>query len=268
MQLSDFIKEEQIEIGFEANSKDDILKEISRLAKLSPLAKKYSAEEIYYELKEREKLSSTGLGNEIAIPHCTLKKLDDFIVGIITLKNPVDFEAIDDKKVKLIMFVIAPDSDRSQYIRMLSKISGVLKNKDNVREILASKSPEILKENFLKNLEFFPEQQKRKEFVQIDVIIQDEDIFLDILETFTEVEDSSIVVLDTENAGYYLYSSPLFANLWSEKEKKFNRMIIAIVPKNITNELIRNLEKQIKKIKSGVLITMHNIIYSAGSLEI
>ena len=120
----------------------------------------------------------------------------------------------------------------------------------------------------MKNLEFFPEQQKRKEFVQIDVIIQDEDIFLDILETFTEVEDSSIVVLDTENAGYYLYSSPLFANLWSEKEKKFNRMIIAIVPKNITNELIRNLEKQIKKIKSGILITMHNIIYSAGSLEI
>ncbi len=268
MKFEIFFKESLIEIGYEANTKDDILREIARLIKKNDLAKNYSEQDIYTEFYEREKLSSTGLGNAIAIPHCTLKNINDFIIGAITLKEAVDFDAIDNKKVKFVMFVVAPANERSEYIRILSKISGVLKNPQNVKELLSSKTPAILKENFLKNLEFLPEKQKRKEFVQIDVFVQNEDIFTDILQKFTEIEDSSIVILDADNAGFYLYSSPLFANLWSDNEKTFNKMILAIVPKNVVNELIRNLESLIKANKKGILITMHNIIYSSGSLEI
>ncbi len=268
MNLSDYILDSQIVLDYSAESKDEVLKEIARISKKNDLLKKYSEKDIYKAFKEREKIGSTGLGDAIAIPHCTLKKLDDFVVGIITAPKGVDFEAIDNQKVKLIVFVIAPEDERNQYIRMLSKIAGVLKDKNIVQQIISADNPTLVKELFIKNLEFIPELPQRKEFIKVEAIIQDEDIFLDILEKFTELEDSSIIVLDGDNAGYYLYHSPLFANLWSENEKKFNRMIIAIIPKNISNEFIRNLEKETKKIQKGVLIIMQELIYSSGNLEI
>ena len=268
MNLSDYILNSQIELGFEAETKKQVLKEIARIAKKNDLLKKYSEKDIYKAFEEREKIGSTGLGDKIAIPHCTLKKLDDFVIGIITSPQGVDFQSMDNKKVELIVFVIAPESERNQYIRILSKIAGVLKNKDNVEQMIHAETPEKLKELFLSKLEIIPELPLRKEYIKVEAIIQNEDIFQDILEKFTELEDSSLIVLEGENAGYYLYRSPLFANLWTENEKKFNRMIIAVIPKNIANEFIRNLEKETKKIKSGILITMQEIIYSTGSLEI
>jgi len=59
---------------------------------------KYKPEELFNKLAEREELLSTGIGNGIALPHCTLDDLDDFVIGILVVPSGVSFKAIDKKK--------------------------------------------------------------------------------------------------------------------------------------------------------------------------
>ena len=51
----------------------------------------------FNNLVSRERLGSTGIGQGIAIPHCRLEGLDRVIGVLMTLEEPVDFDAIDNQ---------------------------------------------------------------------------------------------------------------------------------------------------------------------------
>jgi len=49
-------------------------------------------------LKDREEVGSTGFGNEIAIPHCVIDNISDFVVGVLVIPDGVDYNSIDGKR--------------------------------------------------------------------------------------------------------------------------------------------------------------------------
>ena len=91
MDLSDFLFEKNVKIINENIDKDGLLNEIAKLASSDESTQK----KIFENLKEREGLGSTGFGNGIAIPHCALDNIDEFIIGIITVPNGVDYDSLD-----------------------------------------------------------------------------------------------------------------------------------------------------------------------------
>jgi PTS system nitrogen regulatory IIA component len=268
MKLITVLKKECIVAGAKLEDKADALQQIVQEAKKSPILKDVSEEDILDGLQERESLGSTGFGKGIAIPHCRLKSVTDFVVGIITVPSGVDFEALDEEKVNLIVFIIAPAAESNKHLKLLSAISQTLLIPGAVEEILAESTAQAVCESFLRHTHAEIDTKKQTTKCRFNVFVQDENVFRDILEKLAGIETSSLVVANTENVAAYLTKVPLFADFWRDKPSSFSKVIIAVVDKGLTNETIRRIESVTGGLNecTGVMVTIQDISYAAGSL--
>ena len=270
MELSRILKLECIEQVDKKYNKNEILHHISELAANSINNKKISASKIEKKFWEREKLGSTAIAPEIAIPHCRLKNLDNFIMGIITSKNGIKFDSIDNKPTKVIIFILAPEGASTEMIRLLAGISQYLRSKDNISKILNAPTPEAIRQTFLNHTKVNDEPKQLKSHMLINVIIQDENIFDPILEIFTESENTNLVLLDAENAAEYLYHMPLFSSFLENSKEKYCRLISATVETGIADQICKQLDLIINNQPqhSGLLYYTQHIARLNGALQI
>lgn len=267
MDLSDFLFEKNTKIINEKIDKDGLLNEIAKLSAVDPK----DQDMIFKKLKERESFGSTGFGNGIAIPHCALDSIDEFIVGIITAPNGIEFDSLDKKPAKVFVFIIAPEKKRNHHIRFLSAISGILKQEEAVNEMLAEKTPTAVIESFLRySSPSATNKKESKEFNLLHIFCQLEDKFDEIMGLITEVSECDISVLEANDAGKYINSMPLFAKFWSDESQGFQRIIITILPKTNTNDILRKINNIIDKIpeRTGVMVYMQTIDYINGNLNL
>jgi PTS system nitrogen regulatory IIA component len=71
----------------------------------------------------RERLGSTGLGHGVAVPHGRIKGLKAPIAAFVRLLEPIPFESPDGEPVKLLIFLLIPDSVTQQHLEILSEIA-------------------------------------------------------------------------------------------------------------------------------------------------
>ena len=269
MNLFTALSAECIAAGVSLPDKPSTLRKIAKLAKASSVLEGVSEAEITAGLEQRESLGSTGFGGGIAIPHCRLKNVPDFVVGLVTIPDGVDFEAIDGEKVRLIVFIIGPERESKEHIHLLSGISQTLSIPRVVDELTAAPTSEALRESFLRHVRDELEPVKENGRNLFHVIVQDENLFQEILQVFGSVESVEAIILNAENTGVYLSRIPLFADLWSDNPKRFSQLILALVSKRITNETIRRIERITGPLKdrSDIMITVQDVFYCAGSID-
>ena len=75
-------------------------------------------------LSARERLGSTGLGDGIAIPHCRLKSANTLTGALITLAEPIEFDALDDEPVDILFALIAPEDAAQAHLNTLATLAG------------------------------------------------------------------------------------------------------------------------------------------------
>lgn len=267
MKLIDVLRKECVVAVGQFGDKDEALREIAQLAKQCAILKAVDEQDILAGLRERESLGSTGFGQGIAIPHCRLKSVTDFLVGIITIPSGVEFEALDSEPVRLIIFIIAPEVASNKHVKLLSAISQTLLVPGAVEEIIAETEAEAVYESFLRHTRADIDTSIETTKCQFNVFIQDETVFLDILEKLAGIETNSLVVVSAENAGAYLAKVPLFADFWRDKPGSFSKVIISVVDKGLANETIRRIESVTGDLSesTGVMVTAREISYAAGS---
>jgi len=107
-----------------ATSKTQVLENIARFVGENLPA--VDGDTLLNNLLARERLGSTGLGNGIAIPHCRLKHLDAVVGALVTLEQPVDFNAIDDKPVDILFVLLAPEQATQQHLSALAALAELL----------------------------------------------------------------------------------------------------------------------------------------------
>jgi PTS system nitrogen regulatory IIA component len=268
MKLIDVLRKECVIAGAQFSDKADVLNMIVGLAKKSPILKDVPDEEILTGLQERESLGSTGFGKGIAIPHCRLKSVKDFVVGLITVPLGVEFESLDGEKVRLIIFIIAPQEKANRHLKLLSAISQTLLIPGVVEEVLTEQSAEAVYESFLRHTRAEIDGAKQTTKCRLDVFIQDENTFHEILEKLTGIETSNFMVAHTENVAAYLSKTPLFAGFWHDESGRFSKVIIGVLDKGLTNEAIRRIESVTGDLGkfAGVMVTVTDISYVAGSI--
>jgi mannitol/fructose-specific phosphotransferase system IIA component (Ntr-type) len=127
MQLRDFFTEDSIDLGLEAETKDEVLKEMVGLLDLDE-----KSEGILFKmLKRRENLGSTGIGRGIAIPHCRSLVVNRLRVAFGRQAQGLDFKAIDEQPVHFVFLIVAPPLEVSnQYLPVLGKIAQFSKEPD------------------------------------------------------------------------------------------------------------------------------------------
>ena len=85
----------------------------------------------------REAESSTAIGMGVAIPHVRLPELSDFFVAFGRHKSGVDYSAIDGAPVKMI-FLIGATMDQQKYLKLIMRISWLVRNQDLRKDIMSA----------------------------------------------------------------------------------------------------------------------------------
>lgn len=146
MHLREFFAEDAIDLNLKSTSKDAVLKELVGLLKLDEKADGM----LYKMLKRRETLGSTGIGQNIAIPHCRSLVVSRLRVAFGRKLEGIDFKAIDDKPVHYFFLIVAPPLEVSnQYLPVLGKIAQFAKESEVPDRLAKLKTPP----QFLKLLE-------------------------------------------------------------------------------------------------------------------
>ncbi len=146
MRLREFFAEDAIDLQLQSTAKDDVLKELVGLLKLDDK----SEQTLVKMLKRRETLGSTGIGQNIAIPHCRALAVNRLRVAFGRKLDGIDFNAIDGKPVHYFFLIVAPPLEVSnQYLPVLGKIAQFAKEEDVPRRLLEIGQPE----EFLKLIE-------------------------------------------------------------------------------------------------------------------
>lgn len=103
-------------------------------------------QELVRVLMEREQLGSTGIGGGIGIPHGKLKNLDKLVLGFGLSRKGIDFDAMDNRLTFLFFLLITPENSTGIHLKLLARISRLLKNED-IREKLfnASNREDVIK---------------------------------------------------------------------------------------------------------------------------
>lgn len=146
MHLREFFAEDAIDLALKSTTKDVVLKELVGLLRLDEKADGM----LYKMLKRRETLGSTGIGQNIAIPHCRSLVVNRLRVAFGRKLEGIDFRAIDDKPVHYFFLIVAPPLEVSnQYLPVLGKIAQFAKEPDVPERLAMLSSPS----EFLKLLE-------------------------------------------------------------------------------------------------------------------
>jgi len=125
MKITDIFRKEFIIEDLKSKNKRDVLAELSGVFLNDNL--KFNHDAVVNVLLEREKLGSTGIGDGFAIPHGKQSDLDSLIVSFGRSKDGIDFNAMDGKPVHLFFLLMAPESVTGQHLKVLAKISRMLK---------------------------------------------------------------------------------------------------------------------------------------------
>jgi nitrogen PTS system EIIA component len=126
MKIDEILKKESVIANIVGKNKLDVIKEMTECLKQNNTINDDQA--LYTTLMEREKLGSTGIGENVAIPHGKSDELTQIITVFARSLSGIEFESLDKKPVHFVCMVIAPAHSTGQHLKALARISRLFKN--------------------------------------------------------------------------------------------------------------------------------------------
>jgi len=142
VKILDFLQKDTILYDLKAADKKGVLEElVAPVAQIAGL----NSDELTRVLLDRERLGSTGIGEGVGIPHGKLKSLEKLVLGFGLSRKGIDFESIDSRPTYIFFLLVTPENSTSLHLKLLARISKILKN-DLFREHLlnAKSTDEII----------------------------------------------------------------------------------------------------------------------------
>lgn len=124
MKILDFLDKRCILANLKATNKKEVLEELA--AALVSGQDGLQLQTVVEVLLDRERLGSTGIGDNIAIPHGKLPHLSGLKLAFGRSLKGVDFDSMDGKPTHLFFLLLAPVNSAGQHLKALAKISRML----------------------------------------------------------------------------------------------------------------------------------------------
>ncbi len=136
--FSDFLKPKQIVFDLQAKEKVQAIEELlDILLKQKLIANKKL---ILTRLVDRERLDSTAIGDHVALPHARVNTGGNMAVAIGRSEKGIDFDAVDKKKVHLIILVIWNPSLPGLFNHLFAGLARFLRKPDFRRRLFEAKT--------------------------------------------------------------------------------------------------------------------------------
>ncbi|QEU93972.1 fructose-specific PTS transporter subunit EIIC [Streptomyces kanamyceticus] len=120
--LSGYLTERTVKVQLTAGDKEAAIHEMAEL--LATTGKVNDVEELVRTALRREAQGTTGLGEEIAIPHAKTDAVDSPLVGFARSSEGIEWGALDGTKAKLIFMISVPEAAAGdEHLRILALLS-------------------------------------------------------------------------------------------------------------------------------------------------
>jgi mannitol/fructose-specific phosphotransferase system IIA component (Ntr-type) len=95
-------------------------------------------EAFFNEILDRERVSNTSLGHDVAIPHARTDQCSDIVIAVGRSEPGVDFEAKDHQPVRLIFLIGTPKQMVTDYLRVVGNLARLLRLDDLRQRLLTA----------------------------------------------------------------------------------------------------------------------------------
>lgn len=122
--FSSILRLDCVGVGVAAKTKDEAL--VSAVEHLGKSGIVPDREKLLAEVRARELLSSTGIGEGVAVPHALCDSISETVMSVLRLAKPIDFASVDGQPVDLVFLMAGPRGDTANHLKLLSKLARLL----------------------------------------------------------------------------------------------------------------------------------------------
>ena len=151
LDVTDYMHKDFIALDLQSKKKESAIRELAQLMEGAPamVDHKRFLEDVF----ERERLGSTEIGDEIALPHARTDAVNQLIIAIGRSDCGVECESPDGKKVKLFFLMGTPQGSVSHYLQILAQLTRLLKHSILKEKLLEAQD----RESFLTLFKLHPQ---------------------------------------------------------------------------------------------------------------
>jgi PTS system fructose-specific IIC component len=128
----------RLELG--ASDKEGAIRELVQL--LADAGKISDVELCLSEVLAREKISSTGIGMGIAIPHRLIAGVGEIMMAVGRKSKGIPFDSVDGKPAHLFFLIIGQQGQINEYLKVLGKLSRYLNDRSFFEALMKVKAPD------------------------------------------------------------------------------------------------------------------------------
>lgn len=142
MNLLDLVSVECIRAPLKATEKRGVIDELVDV--LAEAGRAGDAGALKQAVWAREQTRTTGIGHGLAIPHGKSESLAEPAIAIGKPEEPLEFEAIDGKPVRLVVLLASPVDRTSDHIQALAQVSRLMTGEAFRDQIYAASDSEAI----------------------------------------------------------------------------------------------------------------------------
>jgi len=135
MKLGELVVEAAVSPALESTERDDVIAELMDGLIAAGAADKALRDELIAKVLDREKMSSTGFGRGVAVPHVKHPALKKLVAAVGVSQPGVDFNALDKQPVYSIFLLLSPEDRPEEHLQAMETIFKNLR-KDTFRRFL------------------------------------------------------------------------------------------------------------------------------------
>lgn len=148
MKIEDLLSPDLMIMDLKATTQEEAIKEMADLEVKQDVVN--NEDEFIKSIWAREKESTTGIGDGIAMPHARNKYINRAAVLFAKSPKGIDYNSLDGQPVHLFFMITAPTGADNTHLQALAKLSSLLINPDVVNALKAATKPEEVIDIFKK----------------------------------------------------------------------------------------------------------------------
>lgn len=137
--LSSLLSPDRIQLNLQSSKRTQALHEVAQLLETHPDVVNFPG--FYQELLARERLDTTCLGNEIALPHARTEHVKKIVIAVGRSAAGVHFEN-SNQNVRLLFMLGTPKSNPGDYLMLVGSLCRLIKETPQREALFAAPTPE------------------------------------------------------------------------------------------------------------------------------
>jgi PTS system nitrogen regulatory IIA component len=142
LKITDFLSEQSVIPALASHDKAGAIAEMAE--GLAACYHQLDRAKVETVLLERERISTTAIGEGVAIPHGKLAGVERVLGVFARSLDGVDFASLDGAPTRLFFALIAPQNAAADHLKALARISRLLKDEGLRRRLIEAKNRQEL----------------------------------------------------------------------------------------------------------------------------